>query len=39
VQLVRSPDDAAFLHDGLEHLQIGEVHCWFSESDLIVFTK
>src|SRR5438270_11512497 len=26
VQLARSLDDAAFLHDGLEHLQIGEVH-------------
>ena len=32
VQLVRSLDDAAFLHDGLEHLQIGEVHCRFSGS-------
>jgi hypothetical protein len=31
VQLARSLDDAAFLHDGPEHLQIGEVHCRCSE--------
>jgi hypothetical protein len=31
VQLVRGLDDAAFLHDGLEHLQVGEVHRQFSE--------